>query len=242
MTITISSVRFRYGKKLALDNLSTTFTPGFNVLLGPNGAGKSTLFNLLTAQKHLQAGELLFDNVDMSDQPSALMRNIGVVFQKPSLDLDLSIKQNLTYFAALHGIAGKQGLANIAHILASLGLSERLHDKIRSLNEGHRRRVELARALLHRPQYLFLDEPTVGLDVHSRQIILEHVRTLAQPGVCVVWTTHLLDEIEPDDHLVIINHGALVADDTCAALYKQHGVASVLSLYRTLTNTQENAL
>lgn len=125
------------------------------MLLGPNGAGKSTLFNLLTAQKHLQAGELLFDNVDMSDQPSALMRNIGVVFQKPSLDLDLSIKQNLTYFAALHGIAGKQGLANIAHILASLGLSERLHDKIRSLNEGHRRRVELARALLHRPQYLF---------------------------------------------------------------------------------------
>jgi ABC-2 type transport system ATP-binding protein len=153
--------------------------------------------------------------------------------------LDLSVFQNLTYFGALHGIKARVVLARITPVLTQLGLIERLHDTVRDLNEGHRRRVEIARCMIHQPRYLLLDEATVGLDVDSRKLIIEHIRLLArQQEMTILWTTHLLDEVQEDDPLYILNHGQLIAQGNCKTLLSEHKQDSVFDLYRWLTQPQ----
>jgi ABC-2 type transport system ATP-binding protein len=239
MSIVINNIDFMYRNKRALADLSCTLAPGFNVLLGPNGAGKSTLLNLLTAQRPLQRGNIHFDGVDIEKTPRQIMQQLGVVFQQTTLDLDLSVFQNLTYFGALHGIKARVVLERIAPVLTQLGLIERLHDTVRDLNEGHRRRVEIARCMIHQPRYLLLDEATVGLDVDSRKLIIEHIRLLAQQqAMTILWTTHLLDEVQEDDPLYILNHGQLIAQGKCKTLLSEHQQNSVFDLYRWLTQPQ----
>ncbi|PKI01246.1 ATP-binding cassette domain-containing protein [Glaciecola sp. 33A] len=239
MSIVINNIDFMYRNKRALADLSCTLAPGFNVLLGPNGAGKSTLLNLLTAQRPLQRGNIHFDGVDIEKTPRQIMQQLGVVFQQTTLDLDLSVFQNLTYFGALHGIKARVVLERITPVLTQLGLIERLHDTVRDLNEGHRRRVEIARCMIHQPRYLLLDEATVGLDVDSRKLIIEHIRLLAQQqAMTILWTTHLLDEVQEDDPLYILNHGQLIAQGKCKTLLSEHQQNSVFDLYRWLTQPQ----
>lgn len=239
MSIVIKNIDFMYRNKPALADLSCTFAPGFNVLLGPNGAGKSTLLNLLTAQRPIQRGNIHFDGMDIEKVPRQIMRQLGVVFQQSTLDLDLSVFQNLSYFGALHGIKAKIVLERTAPVLAQLGLTERLHDTVRDLNEGHRRRVEIARCMLHQPRYLLLDEATVGLDVDSRKLIIEHIRLLAkQQAMTILWTTHLLDELQEDDPLFLLNCGQLIAQGKCHELLNEHKQNSVFDLYRWLTKPQ----
>ena len=135
---------------------------------------------------------------------------MGVVFQQPTLDLDLTVAQNLRYFAGLHGSA-RDAERRIAVELERLDLSERRGDKVRRLS-GYRRRVEVARALLHRPALLLLDEPTVGLDVPTRRSLVEHVHALARDdGIAVLWATHLIDEIAPDDEVIVLHRGRIRA-------------------------------
>ena len=240
MSIVTNQLAFYYGKKAAIDGLNLSINNGFNVLLGPNGAGKSTLFSMLTGLYQATSGDIKINGYDFSHHRSQIMQSMGVVFQQSTLDLDLSVKQNLSYYAALHGISSSQALENISDILFQLQLTPRLNDKVRSLNGGHRRRVEIARALIHQPKVLLLDEATVGLDIDSRKMITEYVRQLSQQlGICVLWATHLIDEISADDQLIIIDEGKIQTQGVSGELCKKHNVADVYQLYRTLTSNVE---
>lgn len=240
MGIVINNLSFAYGKKIALNDINLSLTTGFNVLLGPNGAGKSTLFSLLTGLTQNVNGTININEHDLSKDKSKIMSQMGVVFQQSTLDLDLSVKQNLLYYASLHGISPKKALINIELILSQLSLTERLHDKVRTLNGGHRRRVEIARALIHQPKVLLLDEATVGLDVESRLLIISYVRDLCiERGICVLWTTHLMDEVKPDDQLIIINKGEIQAHAQSSQLCDKHNVGDIYQLYFALTRNTE---
>jgi ABC-2 type transport system ATP-binding protein len=209
----VSNLAFAYGARQALQDLSFRVEPGsFAALLGPNGAGKSTLIALLTRLYDLQQGDIQVMGNSLSQQPRQALRQLGVVFQQSTLDLDLSVEQNLRYHAALHGLAKTQAKVRIDEELARQQLDERRHEKVRALNGGHRRRVEIARALLHRPRLLLLDEASAGLDPASRLALNRHVRQLCRDqGLAVLWTTHLLDEVQASDELLILNRGRLVA-------------------------------
>ena len=239
MSIITKNLSFYYGKKPAIKELDLTINKGFNVLLGPNGAGKSTLFAMLTGLFQATSGSIKINGFDFNER-SKIMKSMGVVFQQSTLDLDLSVKQNLTYYAALHGISSSQALDNISDILSQLQLTTRLNDKVRSLNGGHRRRVEIARALIHQPKVLLLDEATVGLDIDSRKMITDYVRTLSQNlGICVLWATHLMDEVAEDNQLIIIDAGKIQTQGVSSELCEQHNVADVNELYRALTANTE---
>ena len=178
--VAIEGVSHCYGRRQALDDVTFSITPStFAVLLGLNGAGKSTLFSLITRLYAIQRGHIRIFGRDIGHASSEALRMIGVVFQQRTLDLDLSVIQNLTYHAALHGIGKHDGRARADEVLARIALSDRANDKVRNLSGGQMRRVEIARALLHRPRLLVLDEPTVGLDIKSRADILGYVRRLS---------------------------------------------------------------
>jgi ABC-2 type transport system ATP-binding protein len=213
LALSVEGVSHSYGARKALDNVSVAVAPGrFVALLGLNGAGKSTLFSLVTRLFATQSGRIRIFGHDVAREPGAALRRLGVVFQPRTLDLDLSVAQNLTYHAALHGIGARQGRARAAELLAQVALADRANDKVRNLSGGQMRRVEIARALLHRPKLLILDEPTVGLDIKARADILAHVRTLvARDGVAVVWATHLIDEVADGDALVVLHRGRMLA-------------------------------
>lgn len=210
----VKNLSFRYGARVALDDVNLSIDPGaFAALLGPNGAGKSTLFGLLTRLFTTENGTISIAGHDLSRDPRAALGAMGVVFQQPTLDLDLTVEQNLRYFAALHGISGRDAGVRIGAALDRLGMAERAREKVRALNGGHRRRTEIARALLHRPKILLLDEATVGLDAAARQSITAHVHNLcANDGMTVLWATHLTDEVYDTDRLFILHRGKILQD------------------------------
>lgn len=218
--LSLERLSYAYGRKVALDDLSFAVEPGtFCALLGPNGAGKSTLFALLTRLFAAPSGRITVAGHDLSRAPRKALAAMGVVFQQPTLDLDLTVQRNLTYFAALHGLSGRTARARIAAALERLGMADRARERARDLNGGHRRRLEIARCLIHRPSVLLLDEPTVGLDAASRRAITAHVHDLSRSdGLTVLWATHLTDEIEDDDRLLILHRGRLLEDGTAGAL------------------------
>lgn len=220
----VADVSFAYGARQALQDVSFSAASGrFTALLGPNGAGKSTLIALLTRLYDLQRGEIRVDGHSLREQPREALRRLGVVFQQSTLDLDLSVEQNLRYHAALHGMPRRLAGERIELELDRQQLGERRKSKVRELNGGHRRRVEIARALLHRPRLLLLDEASAGLDPASRQALNDHVRSLCDEGMSVLWTTHLLDEVSADDDLIILNRGQLVAQGSSAGLSAADG-------------------
>ena len=172
----------------------------FTALLGLNGAGKTTLFSLITRLYDTRHGSIRVLGHPVSREPGQALRLLGVVFQARTLDLDISVMENLLYHAALHGIGSREARQRDRAALDEIGLADRARDAVRNLSGGQMRRVEIARALLHRPRVLVLDEPTVGLDVASRAAILRHVRRLCRTrGVAVLWATHLLDEVAGRD-------------------------------------------
>jgi ABC-2 type transport system ATP-binding protein len=215
----VSGLGYSYGARRALDGVSFALRPGrFTALLGPNGAGKSTLFALLTRLFVSGEGKITVAGHDLARSPRAALSRIGVVFQQPTLDLDMSVAANMRYFAALHGISRREADRRAAEALARLGMQERAAEKVRNLNGGHRRRMEIARALIHAPQVLLLDEPTVGLDFKSRQAIVAHVHDLAQSGLTVFWATHLVDEIRDGDDVVVLHRGKVLAHEPAETL------------------------
>jgi len=217
--LTLDNVRYSYGAKTALDGVSCSLEAGqFCALLGPNGAGKSTLFSLLTRLLVTKEGTITVAGHDLRHNPRKALAAIGVVFQQPTLDLDMSVARNLSYFAALHGMSGKTAAKSIDAALDRLDMRERAGERVRALNGGHRRRMEIARALIHNPSVLLLDEPTVGLDTASRRAITRHVHELADTGLLILWATHLVDEISPDDHLLVLHQGRILADDTASTI------------------------
>ncbi len=212
--LVVDNLTHGYGGKPALKSVGFSVEEGdFCALLGPNGAGKSTLFALLTRLFTPQSGSIEIGGVPLHEEPRGALAKLGVVFQQPTLDLDLSVHRNLKYFAALHGLSGREAERRISAQLDRLGMAERAAEKARALNGGHRRRMEIARALIHEPKVLLLDEPTVGLDAATRQAITRHVHDLAQDqNITVLWATHLVDEIEADDRLVVLHKGEIEAD------------------------------
>ncbi len=235
--LSIDRVSHAYGPRRALDDVSFAVAPSsFTALLGLNGAGKSTLVSLITRLFGVQTGRISIFGHDIGREPGAALKQIGVVFQPRTLDLDLSVTQNLLYHAALHGLSRREARQRAAEVLSHIDLADRAGSKVRALSGGQMRRLEIARALLHRPRLLLLDEPTVGLDVKARTAILKHVRSLvAEQGLAVLWTTHLLDEITPSDDLVVLHRGRVLAEGKVARVVADSKAADLSSAFLQLT-------
>jgi ABC-2 type transport system ATP-binding protein len=220
LCLAVEGVNYAYGGRKALDDVSFAVPHGaFCAMLGPNGAGKSTLFSLLTRLFVTRSGRIMVGGDDLSAHPRKALARMGVVFQQQTLDLDLTVRQNLTYFAALHGISGRAARHRIDLALSWLDMAERAGERARDLNGGHRRRTEIARALIHDPDMLLLDEPTVGLDAASRRSITARVHQLCRDeGLTVLWATHLVDEVEDSDRLVVLHRGKVLAEGPAAEI------------------------
>lgn len=238
--LAIDGVSHAYGPRRALMDVSFNVQPAsFTALLGLNGAGKSTLFSLVTRLFGIQSGRVAIFGHDISKSPGEALRLLGVVFQPRTLDLDLSLTQNLLYHAALHGISRREAAARSAELLGRIGLEERAGSKVRDLSGGQMRRLEIARALLHRPRLLLLDEPTVGLDVKARADIISHVRQLVtEQGIGVLWATHLFDEINPGDDLVVLHQGKVLAKGPMSRVIAEAGAQDVNTTFMRLTGAQ----
>lgn len=233
----VDDLSFAYGNKKALDQVSFTVdTSNCCILLGPNGAGKSTLFSLITRLYDTQHGNIKLCGFDIKKHTRQALSQLGIVFQQTTLDLDLTVRQNLNYHCALHGIGGKQAKQRIQEELERLEMYERRDEKIRQLNGGHKRRVEIARALIHKPALLLLDEPTVGLDVPSRQSIVNHVHALvSEHGLAVLWATHLIDEIFDQDQLIVLHRGKIQQQGSIDEILTATSTTSIQQAFEVLT-------
>nr|HEV8009084.1 ATP-binding cassette domain-containing protein [Bradyrhizobium sp.] len=173
---------------------------------------------------------------DIMRAPGPALSRLGVVFQSRALDADISVQQNLKYHAALHGIGRKQADMEIARVLDLVAMTDRRRDRVNTLSGGQMRRVEIARALLHRPKLLLLDEPTVGLDIKSRADILGHVRRLlTAESIGVLWATHLIDEVGDDDDVVVLHRGRVLARDSVRNVVAASAVPNMGSAFTKLT-------
>ena len=233
----VSGLSYEYSQGFGLSNVDLNIAAGETlILLGPNGAGKTTLFSLITRLYLPGQGRVAILGHELRRQPSAALAAMGVVFQQPTLDLDLTVMQNLLYHAALHGLSARVARQRAGEELERLDMAERKGEKVRRLNGGHRRRVEIARALLHRPRLLLLDEPTVGLDVPTRQAIVAHVHALARDdGIAVLWATHLIDEIAEDDQVVVLHQGTVRATGTTKEIMAAAETDNFLAAFTRLT-------
>ncbi|HMN38600.1 MAG TPA: ABC transporter ATP-binding protein [Hyphomicrobium sp.] len=241
----VRDVGHSFGDKRVLDHVSLTVEQGkFVVLLGLNGAGKSTLFSLITRLYDNVSGEILICGFDVRRKPSAALQRLGVVFQSRTLDNDISLIQNLKYHAALHGMSARLASERAMQALEIVGLADRAKEKIRAMSGGQARRVEIARSLMHRPALLLLDEPTVGLDVGSRESVVGIVRELvAKHGLGVLWATHLMDEVRPSDLVVVLHKGRVLFNGNVPDLLKSTNTGSVGAAFRVITgsSTEEAA-
>jgi len=229
-----------YGPIRAVDGVSLAAHAGeFIALLGPNGAGKSTLFQLLSGLFTADSGRIEVMGHDMSRDPVPALAGLGIVFQQPTLDLELSVTANLLFHAGLHGMPRSTATRRIEEELAQLGLKERAHDKTAQLSGGNRRRVELARALLHEPRLLLMDEHTVGLDPASRGDLLKLLLTMRRERqVAILWATHLCDEVPDADRVIVLHRGKVLTDTTPAALIAATGAATIEQAFLAMTETQ----
>ncbi|ORU89700.1 MAG: ABC transporter ATP-binding protein [Cycloclasticus sp. symbiont of Poecilosclerida sp. M] len=236
-SLQVEALSYAYDEKRALNNVNFSLQPkDCTILLGPNGAGKTTLFSLITHLYSAREGRVLINGYDVKKQPSLALANLGVVFQQTTLDLDLSVLQNLKYHASLHGMGRKQTVARIQQELERQGMYERRNEQVKLLNGGHRRRVEIARALLHQPSILLLDEPTVGLDMPSRKGIVEHVHSLCKDdNLSVLWATHLFDEAYETDQLVVLHAGEVKANGSVKEVCEQQSANDIAAAFQQLT-------
>lgn len=232
----VVGVGHRYGARVALHDVRFSVKPAsFTVLLGLNGAGKSTLFSLITRLYAIRNGHIRILGHDVAREPGAALSRLGVVFQSRALDVDISVQQNLIYHAALHGIGRRQADERIARVLTLVDLTDRRRERVSSLSGGQMRRVEIARALLHQPRLLLLDEPTVGLDIKSRADILGHVRRLLQSGIGVLWATHLIDEVGNNDDVVVLHGGRVLAKGPVGNVVAETSAPDIGSAFTKLT-------
>jgi ABC-2 type transport system ATP-binding protein len=220
----------QYGNFTAVDGVSFEVHAGeIFGFLGPNGAGKTTTINVLSTLLPPTRGRAALAGFDVVRQPDGVRQSIGMVFQDPSLDGRLTAEENLRLHALLYGVPRRDQPERIAHMLELVGLAERRWAIVNTFSGGMKRRLEIARGLLHYPKVLFLDEPTAGLDPQTRNAIWGHVRRLRdEVGITVFMTTHYLGEAENCDRISIIDHGKIQAIDTPAALKRRIGGDTVI--------------
>ncbi|MFA5581074.1 MAG: ABC transporter ATP-binding protein [Paracoccaceae bacterium] len=223
--IVIEGVSKRFGRVLALDDVSMQVRRGeMFALLGPNGAGKSTLIDILCTIRPLDSGRATVAGADVTRAPRQVRRRIGVVFQDSTVDTRLTVRENLNFHGLVYQMRGAHRRRRITEMLELVELSDWADAVVRTLSTGMKRRLEIARALLHEPEVLFMDEPTVGLDAQSRAKIWEYLDQLRQSqNLTVVVTTHYIDEVESCDQVCIIDHGKILTQGTPEALKEGHG-------------------
>lgn len=238
ITLDIKSLSKSYGLIKALNDVSFSLAEGeYASLLGPNGAGKTTLFQILTGLFVSEKGNVLINNFDMRSNAINALAHIGVVFQQITLDMDLTVMENLKFHSNLHGINDKEFKKRVIIELEQVNLSDRINDKVRSLSGGQKRRVELARSLLHKPKLLLLDEPTVGLDPQSRRDLLDYVIKLKKERkMAVLWATHLVDEAEKSDTVIVLNKGKIIKKDTPQNITKEYNKDTLHDAFVSLTS------
>ncbi len=214
----------RYGDVTAVDGVSFSVGPGeFFALLGPNGAGKTTLLHMLITLLAPTAGHAAVMGLDVVDEASAVRQTLGVVFQDPALDERLTARENLEIHAVLYGIARGDRRDGIEQALTWASLEEAGDRSVRTFSGGMKRRLELARAIMHAPRVLFLDEPTLGLDPQGRRHLWERIAALRADGMTVLMTTHNLPEAEACDRVGIIDRGKLIGIGPPDKLKAEHG-------------------
>jgi ABC-2 type transport system ATP-binding protein len=211
--ITVENLTHNYGTRCALDNVSFTVPRGeVFCLLGPNGSGKTTLFKILSTLMPPTSGRVNILGHALSVDAKAIRKLLGVVFQRPGLDVKLTVTENLRHHGHLYGLKGKSLKHRISELLERFGISDRAHDLVEKLSGGLQRRVEIAKAMLHSPQVLLLDEPSSGLDVSVRRQLSDYLNSLAETeNILVLLTTHLMDEAELCNRVGILDAGRFVA-------------------------------
>ncbi len=223
VAVTADELGRRYGDIVAVDSVSFSVEEGeFFALLGPNGAGKTTTIHMLTTLVGPTSGRASVAGFDVVRQPQRVRQVLGMVFQEPALDERLTARENLDIHAVLYGIVGGQRREAVQRALEWASLAEAAERKVRGFSGGMKRRLELARALMHQPSVLFLDEPTLGLDPQGRRHLWERIDALRKEGLTVVMTTHNLPEAEACDRVAIIDAGRLVEIGAPAELVARH--------------------
>ncbi len=223
--VRVEDLTHRYGERTALDRVSFDVRAGeIFGLLGPNGGGKTTLFRILSTQLQPSTGTARVFGFDVAREAREVRRRLGVVFQSQSVDAKLTVAENLRHQGHLYGLRGSTLRARIEEMLARFGLMERAGERAEKLSGGLRRRVEIAKAMLHRPALLLLDEPTTGLDIGARHDLWNYLESLrAAEGVTVMLTTHTLEEAESCGRILLLDQGKTIALDTPAALKAEIG-------------------
>lgn len=241
--LSVEGVTHAFGAKKALDDVTLEAPAGMlTALVGQNGAGKTTLFSLITRLYNNTSGVIRVLGHDVRRDSAGALSRLGVVFQARTLDLELTVLQNLLYHAALHGIGRREARERSLAALARVNLAERAKDRVRALSGGQMRRVEIARALLHGPSFLLLDEPTTGLDIGSRRTLIEEVRRLIrEDGIGVLWSTHLTDEIESADRVVALHQGRILARGTPQELCARAGTDDVGAAFMSIVGADDVA-
>lgn len=236
VAMSVKNVTKSYGRVKALDDVSFDLQQGFYALLGPNGAGKSTLFQLLTGLFVADQGSIQISGVDISKHITRALANIGVVFQQPALDLDLSVQANLTFHGRLRGMTSADIRERSEYELSRLKIGDLASQTCRTLSGGNRRKIELVRALLGKPKVLLMDEATVGLDPASRDLLMKYVHELcAERDMCVIWATHLIDEAEQAQQVLVLNKGKLLQRGNAQELCALTGTHSLLDAFLQLS-------
>ncbi len=230
-----------YGRVRALDDVSFSVQAGtVTALLGLNGAGKTTLFQILTGLFVADAGRVSVFGDDIAVAPVRALGHMGIVFQQPVFDLDLTVRQNLSFHAGLHGLKGRRAADAIADALARFRIGDLAAKRIRELSGGTRRKVELARALVTEPRLLLLDEPSQGLDTRSRADLAADVFALAdERSTTVLWATHLVAEVESAGRVVVLQNGRVVADGTPHDLVTAEGAATLEAAFLGIARRDE---
>jgi ABC-2 type transport system ATP-binding protein len=234
--LTLDGVHKSYGQVKALDDICFDHEGGFHALLGQNGAGKSTLFQLLTGLFVADQGEIHIAGRNLRTEMVKVLADIGVVFQQPSLDLDMSVRANLQFYGRLRGMSSALIRRRMEEELARLGLLDDIGRPCRALSGGNRRKVELARALMGEPKLLLMDEATIGLDPGSRDSLVKYVYSLCrEKSMAALWATHLVDEAEGADRVLVLHKGRLMAHGSPQDLIRETGMPTLLESFLSLS-------
>lgn len=239
--LSLSHVRKSYGQIPAIDDVTLDIKANeFVGLLGPNGAGKSTMFQLISGLFAPDMGTVTLFGMGYRKDAARILAQLGVVFQARSVDLDMTIKANLSFHGRLFGLSGKALQERIEEQAQRFGFTDLLGRQVRQLSGGQQRKVEIARALLNRPRFLIMDEPSAGLDSPSRRSLVQDIQALSRDaGVAILWATHLVDEVEDADRIILLRKGRIVGDDTPSGLCRVAGTADLTEAYAKLTHDNQ---